>query len=152
MALPKWYKSNSSKSVFIISQSKHESASLANSKSLSPFSINETNANVVLCPSNLNIKLVFILFLLNVSSKKSPNASFPTVPQKYASTPNLLIAAATFAGAPPAFLTNVPVFFIFLPISEETKSINASPGQITFFIISPNPPKILFIIYYFIYI
>ena len=59
----------------------------------------------------LNKSSVFILLLFNVSSRKPPKASSPTVPQKYASAPNFEIAAATFAGAPPAFFIKPSVAF-----------------------------------------
>ena len=55
--------------------------------------------------------------MLNVSSKNSPKASLPTVPQKYASAPNFDIAAATLAGAPPAFFKNPLVSFKDFPKS-----------------------------------
>ena len=120
----------------ILSKEYCPSLPLLNSKSLSPFSSIETNANVVF-PSSTTIS-VFIFAFFNVSNKNFPKASLPICPKKYDFPPNLHTAAQTFAGAPPAFFSKFIPFTNPALISLFIKSINNSPMQNTLFIYIPT--------------
>ena len=94
---------------------------LANVKVLSPFSASDTKAIVVIASSHKLSLITFTCSFFNVSTRKRPKSSSPTLQHIPASSPFLAAAMATFAGAPPAFLIYSPSF------SPGIKSITISP-------------------------
>src|SRR5690606_11534732 len=71
---------------------------------------------------------------LRILSRKAPKGSRPTQPRNTALPPNLAIAQATLAAAPPAFLVKAGAVERSNPSFSATKSIRISPMQNTFFI------------------
>src|SRR5690606_13611299 len=71
---------------------------------------------------------------LRILSRKAPKGSRPTQPRNTALPPNLAMAQATLAAAPPAFLVKAGAVERSNPSFSATKSIRISPMQNTFFI------------------
>src|SRR5690606_10923922 len=109
------------------------SAPRQNTKSRSPSSASDTKASVVKV-SDTCAKEISTPSVLSTYKRNVPNGSFPTQPKKMPLPPNLAMAQATFAGAPPAFLVNSVALERSLPCFSATKSINSSPTQNIFFI------------------
>src|SRR5699024_641724 len=83
------------------------------------------------------------------SMQKLPKASFPTFPIIEAFPPRLATVAATFAGAPPAFLLKFSASFNETSTSVENISISNSPIQHTCFVIVFTSLFYLICVYYF---